>query len=474
MQKEIRVRFAPSPTGHLHIGGGRTALFNYLFAQHHRGKFLLRIEDTDRARSTPEATQGILASLEWLGLEVDEKPYFQSQNLALHRQAIEELLKNELAYHCYCSPEEIEAMRQSAQKKGLKPRYDGRCRNLKSPPDGKEKITPVVRFKTSPSGKVEFVDLIHGEMAFDCAELDDLVILRSDGSPTYNLSVVVDDADMAITHVIRGDDHLNNTPRQILLYQALKKTPPQFAHLSMILGPDKKKLSKRHNVPSILVYRDQGYLPQALINYLVRLGWSHGDQEIFTKKELIEHFSLKDIGSSPAAINFEKLQWLNGHYLRETPANDLWPLLQEILTPKGVASQNHYPEAKICLRIVALLKERTKTLEEMAELFQPYLNQDLSYDPKAVKKFLNEKSRPLIQDLLKRLAGLAQWQKDDLKALFEEVAQKHQVKFIKLAQPVRVCLTGTSTSPGIYDVVEILGKDLTLSRLQQGLAQING
>ena len=466
---EIRVRFAPSPTGPLHIGGARTALFNFLFARHQKGKFILRIEDTDRERSTKESEKNILEGLKWLGLNWDEDLQYQSHFEKDHKKAGEKLLKEGKAYHCYCTPKELEVMRNQQQKKGEKPRYDGRCRNLTSPPADKKDVSPVVRFKAPKEGAIEINDLIRGKITVQAKELDDLILIRSNGTPTYNLGVVVDDASMKISHVIRGDDHLNNTPKQLLLYQALGLEIPIFAHLPMILGPDGKKLSKRHEVPSVLTYREQGYLPQALINYLVRLGWSHGDQEIFSMQEMIENFSLKQVGSSAAMINPEKLLWLNGHYIKSASDKELWQLVKPFLQSKKAKGLE---DDKRSLTIMALLKERSKSLEEMIALALPYFISEVEFDPQAVKKFLQTHTKNMLKEIVNRFENVPDWNKEDLKKEVEAIAKEHQLKMVNVAQPLRVCLTGTSVSPGIYDVLEILGKKRSLERIQKGIDQI--
>lgn len=477
-KKQVRVRFAPSPTGHLHIGGGRTALYNFLFARHHGGKFLLRIEDTDKERSTDESTKGIFESLKWLGLKWDEDVVYQSQNFPRHVKAVEQLLQAGKAYHCYCSPEELEVMRAAALKAGQKPAYDGRCRNLTAPPAGKEQVKPVVRFKGPQEGEVTFRDLIRGEITFLCRELDDLILLRSDGSPTYNLSVVIDDADMNITHVIRGDDHLNNTPRQLLLFQALGHTPPQYAHLAMILGPDKKKLSKRHNVPSVMVYQEMGFLPEALNNYLVRLGWSHGDQEVFTLEELIQHFDLDHVGSSASALNFEKLQWLNGTYLRLYSAEKLWPMVLAFIPAEK--RNIEYADSQTKFRIVELTKERSKNLVDMARLAQPFFSETVEYDEKAKSEFLSAQHAGLLTEAVAVLratgnaGSLSASDVESLKEKFKAITEAKGIKFVTLAQTLRVCLTGNTVSPSIYDVIEILGKDRALKRMDLGLQVMKG
>ena len=357
---QVILRFAPSPTGFLHIGGARTALFNWLLARNQGGKFILRIEDTDQVRSTKESIDAILDSMTWLGLDWDEGPIYQTDRLSIYREHVDRLLREGKAYPCYCTPEELEERRQLALKEKRKPKYDGHCRNLRGPIPGR---TPAIRFQAPQAGKTVLHDLIKGTIEFDNLEMDDLVILRSDGWPTYNFSAVIDDATMGITHVIRGDDHVNNTPRQILLYQALGYPLPQFAHVPMILGADKARLSKRHGATSVMAYKEMGYLPQALVNYLVRLGWSYGDQEVFTKEELIQKFSLENVGKSAAVFNAEKLLWLSGVYIRQEKAETLAELLLPFLQARGLIPRS----SAWLIEVVKTLQERSKTLVEMAD-----------------------------------------------------------------------------------------------------------
>src|SRR5512136_1763775 len=379
---KVRTRFAPSPTGDLHIGGARTALFNWLLARHENGAFVLRIEDTDVARSTQEAIQVILDAMTWLGMDWDEGPHFQRQRISLYQEAVEKLLREGRAYRCYCTPDELEKKREAALKAGIKPKYDRTCLDRKSFPPGK---SSAIRFLSPDTGKTVVEDLIQGRVEFDNTELDDLIILRSDGFPTYNFSVVVDDATMGITHVVRGNDHLNNTPRQIQIYQALGYPLPKFGHVSMILGPDKKKLSKRHGAQSVMEYQRMGYLPQAVVNYLVRLGWSHGDQEEFTRDELIEKFSLEAVGKSAAAVNPGKLDWLNSQYIKRTPVDELAQLARPFIEAKGYTVK----DAARLKNVVSSLQERVKTLVEMADLSEFYFCEEIIYAEKDAEKFLS-------------------------------------------------------------------------------------
>jgi len=453
----VRTRFAPSPTGYLHIGGARTALFNYLFAKHHKGKFILRIEDTDQERSSEESIRGIVEGLKWLGLDWDEGPYFQSERRAIYHQYLEKLKERDKVYDCYCTPEELEERRTKALAEGKKPKYDGRCRKLKSPLNK----ASVIRLKTPETGYTKINDLIKGEVVFDNVELDDLILIRSDGFPTYNFAVVVDDITMGMTHIIRGDDHLNNTPRQFHLYEALGCNPPQFAHVPLILGQDKSRLSKRHGATSVLAYKEMGYLPQAMVNFLIRLGWSYGDQEIFSPDELIEKFSLKNVGKAAGVFNAEKLLWLNSYYLKHENDEALSHLLIPFLEKRGFVRR----EKKDLVKIVACLKERSKTLEEMAEAAEFFFKPPADYAPDAVRKFFTPEMGNIILDMIKYIKGMTSFNKGDIELLFQKMQEKNNIKLVTLAQGVRVALTGKSVSPGIYEVMEILGKEEVIERL---------
>ena len=460
MNRAIKVRFAPSPTGYLHIGGVRTALFNWLFARHAGGTFVLRIEDTDISRSTEDSIREIIEAMRWLELDWDEGPYRQTGRRALYREKVEQLLNQGQAYRCYCTPEELEARKKEAAAKGLKPKYDGKCRKRTDQPAG---VPHTIRFKTPKEGSVTVDDLLRGKVVFDCGELDDLIIQRTDGTPTYNFVVVVDDADMGITHVIRGDDHLSNTPRQALLFDALGYARPRFAHISMILGADKSRLSKRHGATAALAYRDMGYLPDALINYLARLGWSHGDQEIFSRAEMIEHFSFDSITISAAVFNPDKLLWLNQQYIKTLPVERLIEHWRPILLRQGLVKEDEAQER--IAAIVPALRERSATLVEMAEKAAFYFKTDIEFDDKARKKFLTPETAPLLQQLAERMEGLPDFTHAALETLFKEIVAETGTKLGKLAQPVRVALTGQTASPGIYDVMTLLGRRRTLERL---------
>lgn len=463
MNQQVRVRFAPSPTGHLHIGGARTALFNWLFARQNQGVFILRIEDTDRSRSTEEYINLIIKGMEWLNLDWDEGPFRQTDRFDIYKDYVNTLLKQEKAYYCYCPPEELERKRQLAVSSGQPMKYDGKCRNLKSSPSG---MPAAVRFKMPEEGQTIVNDLIKGQVIFDNSQLEDLVIMRSDGTPTYNFVVVVDDVEMKISHVIRGDDHLNNTPKQIHIYEAFNFKAPQFAHLPMILGHDKSRLSKRHGATSVLAYRDMGYLPEALVNYLVRLGWSYGDQEIFTRKELIEHFSLQNIGKSAAVFNPEKLLWLNSHYMMNSDSEKLAEMSLPFLIEKGIITKSNEIEINWLKKAVSLLKERSKTLVDLASSLEYFVADSIKIDQKAAEKFLKPEGIKYITEIRDALQRLEIFSCHEIEGIFKHLSESYNVKLGAIAQPVRVALTGGTSSPGIYEVIEILGKEKTLKRLE--------
>jgi len=471
--ERVRTRFAPSPTGYLHVGGVRTALFCWLFARHHGGKFFLRIEDTDRTRSTEDAIAAILDGMTWLDLRWDpwEKaegrdPVRQTDRLALYQAKARHLFDNGQAYRCYCTAEELEARRQAALAKGEIPKYDGRCRALTAP-DGSKPFA--LRFKTPQEGETVVHDLVKGRVVFENRQLDDLIILRSDNTPTYNFCVVVDDVDMAITHVIRGDDHLNNTPRQIQLYKAFAYPIPRFAHVSMILGPDKTRLSKRHGATSVQSYREMGYLPEALINYLVRLGWSHGDQEIFSRRELIERFSLEKITSSAAVFDIDKLLWLNATYLKAADPNTIVPLVQQLLAQRASAMPPVSPSR--IEDIYLAHRERAKTLIDIVDAVLMYIPGHRKIDPAAGRKFLTAESLPFLKRFGALLAD-ASFEKAAQETIFEALKAETGQKMAALAQPLRVALTGKSVSPGIFDVLRLLGKDEALARISGVVREI--
>ena len=461
----IRTRFAPSPTGYLHIGGARTALFSWLYARKHGGTFILRIEDTDLERSTAESVNAILEGMAWLGLEYEEGPFYQTQRFDRYKEVIRQLLDTGHAYPCYCSKEELEELRARQMDNKEKPRYDGRCRQRAEPRPG---VQPVIRFRNPDDGEVLIDDRVKGRVVVRNSELDDLIIARSDGSPTYNLSVVVDDLDMRVTHVIRGDDHLNNTPRQMNILKALGAELPIYAHVPMILGADGARLSKRHGAVSVMQYRDEGYLPEALLNYLVRLRWSHGDQEIFSIDEMIALFEIEDINVSASSFNPEKLLWLNHHYLMHADPLHVAHHLRWHLGRLGIDPAAGPDPAEV----VKAQRERNKTLADMAKS-SVFLYQDFEvYDEKAAQKHLTPDSGLLLADLRDSLAALPAWEKDAIHAAVEQLAQALQVKMGAVAQPLRVAVSGTTVSPPIDVTLALLGKNKTLQRIDQAVAHI--
>ncbi|BDV42826.1 glutamate--tRNA ligase [Geotalea uraniireducens] len=461
---DVRLRFAPSPTGYLHVGGARTALFNWLLARKQGGTFVLRIEDTDVARSTQESVDAILQGMEWLGLDWDEGPFYQSERFGVYREYVEKLLAAGKAYKCYCTAEELEAKREQALREGRKPKYDGTCRHRPDAPDAPY----VVRFKAPQEGVTAFDDLIKGRISFNNEELDDLIIQRSDGTPTYNFVVVIDDATMGITTVIRGDDHVNNTPRQILLYEALGYPVPRFAHVPMILGADKTRLSKRHGATSVMAYRDMGFLPEAMVNYLVRLGWSHGDEEIFSREELIEKFSIEAVGKSAGVFNPDKLLWLNHHYIKESTPERLAGLLVPFLAERGIDPAT----GPALAAVVKTLQERSRTLIEMADGAIFYYRGDFAYDEAAAAKQFTPAAAQLMERLAGRLEGLEPFGHDAIEATFKELCSEQGIKMGQIGPAVRVALCGGTVSPSIYEVIEVLGRDETVRRIRRAVAFI--
>ena len=459
----IRTRFAPSPTGLLHIGGVRTALFCWLYARRHHGTFILRVEDTDRERSTPEAVQVILDGMKWLGLDADEGPFYQSQRYPRYREVIQQWLAEGKAYHCYCSKEELEQMRNAQLARKEKPRYDGRCRDRKDPIEG---VTPVVRFRNPVDDAVVVDDAVHGKVVFQNAELDDLIIERSDGNPTYNFCVVVDDYDMKVTHVIRGDDHLNNTPRQMNMLRAMGVEPPVYAHLPMILGPDGTKLSKRHGAVSVLHYREEGYLPEALLNYLARLGWSHGDQEIFSLTEMTALFDIADVNKSASAINPDKLAWINQQHLMRQPPARIAPELRWQLERLGIA----VGEGAGLEAVVEAQRERSKTLKEMALASRFFFEAPIAYDDKAARKYLTSETGPVLEQTRADLAKLTSWGAAAIHDAIQALADARGLGLGKIAQPLRVAVSGGAVSPPIDQTLAILGREQTLLRLDRAIA----
>ena len=463
--KQIITRFPPSPTGYLHVGGARTAIFNWLYARHTNGKFVLRIEDTDIKRSTQASVDAIFEALQWLGIDWDEGPYFQTQRFDIYQEYIQKLVDSDHAYFCTCSPEQIDAMRQKAMDSGGKPRYDGTCREkgLNKTDDA------VVRFKAPLSGTTVVEDVIKGKIVFQNDELDDFVICRSDGTPTYNFVVVVDDITMNINTIIRGDDHVMNTPKQILLYHALGSPLPTFGHVPMVLGNDRSRLSKRHGAMSVTAYRDMGYLPDALLNYLVRLGWSHGDQEFFTREELIKAFDIEHIGRSAGIFDIEKLQAINADHIQASAAADLVAPIKPFLKDRGIEIE----EGDYINRVIETLQPRSKTLAEMAEAAMFYYLDDMVYEEKAARKFLKAAALEPLRLLTEKLESLGNYTEKSLENVFMSVMDQTGLKLGKIAQPVRVALTGKTASPGIFEIIAILGPDRVIPRLKKAIQFID-
>jgi len=464
----IRTRFAPSPTGYLHIGGARTALFSWAFARHHEGKFVLRIEDTDVARSTPEAVQAILDGMAWLDLQHDEGPFYQMQHMDRYKQVIQDLLVSGHAYLCYCTPEELETLREAQRALGEKPRYDGRWRPqpgkiLPSPPAG---ASAVVRFCNPKEGKVVWHDLVKGPIEFANAELDDLVIARADGTPTYNFCVVVDDWDMQITHVIRGDDHVNNTPRQINILKALGATIPEYAHLSMILGDDGTKLSKRHGAVSVMQYRDEGYLPEAVINYLARLGWSHGDAELFSREQLVAWFDLSHITPSAAQFNTEKLRWVNQHYIKLADDTRLAELMLPFLQQQSLNPDQGPALVSVC----ALIKDRASTILELAHAAAIFYRNPQP-DAALLAQHVTPDVLPALRELNEKFSGIS-WEKSAISAAIKETLANHQLKMPKLAMPVRLLVTGETQTPAIDATLALFDQTTVVSRIASVLPRM--
>ncbi|MDJ0809121.1 MAG: glutamate--tRNA ligase [Desulfobacterales bacterium] len=458
----VITRFPPSPTGYLHVGGARTALFNWLYARHTGGRFVLRFEDTDVERSTQQSVEAILDSMAWLGIDWDEGPYYQSERLPVYQEHLRQLLDTEQAYYCTCSPEDIEAMRQEAMARGGKPRYDGRCRERRRPASD----DAVIRFKAPLAGTTVVDDKVKGPIAFQNNELDDFIICRSDGMPMYNLAVVVDDITMGINTIIRGDDHVNNTPKQILLYKALGSSLPVFAHVPMVLGSDRARLSKRHGAMSVTEYREMGYLPDAMLNYLVRLGWSHGDQEFFTRQDLIDKFSLENIGKSAGIFDPAKLLALNAEHVRATEARQLVTPLRPFLKTHDVAVDDD----QRLREIVETLQSRSKTLVEMAAGALFYFQSPVVYEEKAAAKFLKTTALEPLRHLTARLSELPAFEDDQIEGAFVQTMEATGLKLGKIAQPVRVALSGKTVSPGIFEIIRVLGREETLKRMDQALA----
>lgn len=461
MSPEIRVRFAPSPTGFLHIGGVRTALYNWIFARQHRGTMVLRIEDTDLERSTDEAIQWILDGLTWLGLDWDEGPYRQTERLEIYNEHIDRLLDEGNAYRCYCTAEELEVSRKEAMLKGTAAKYSGKCRNLR---EGERDGEHTIRFKAPQEGQIFVDDMIRGMVMFDEDQMDDLIIRRTDGSPTYNLTVVVDDDLMNITHVIRGEDHLSNTPRQIQLYQALGYEVPKFGHMSLILGPDREKLSKRHGAAAVDEFKALGYLPEALLNYLVRLGWSHEEQEIFSVEEILKLWTLEDQGKSPSVFDHDKLQWLDGQWMKMIEPAQIAERLVPFLEKEDLVTET--PDLKWLTKLVLTLRERATTLVEMAQKAAFYFK-ELDYEPEPAEKFLTQEIDPLLERAEEFIKTVEPFDHDTLYPKIKEWLETQDLKLKVLAQPLRVALTYRKDSPGLFEVMEVLGKERTLERIEK-------
>lgn len=463
-----RTRFAPSPTGHLHIGGARTALFCWLYARQRGGRFVLRIEDTDRDRSTEEFIEAILQAMDWLGLDYDEGPYYQTERMLRYREVAEQLLAAGMAYRCYCTREELAAMRAAQLARKEKPRYDGRYRDYQGPP--RDGVEPVIRFRNPLAGEVAFDDVIRGRIAVDNRELDDLVILRPDGTPTYNFCVVVDDLDMRISHVIRGDDHINNTPRQINILRALGVEPPHYAHVPMILGADGARLSKRHGAVSVIQYRDDGYLPEALLNYLVRLGWAHGDQEVFSLDEMQELFKLEQVNRAASTFNPEKLLWLNQYYIKLADTGRLGALLRDQYLRLGIdPSAGPDPAA-----VADAYRERARTLAEMAETSQFLYQEPMRYDETAARKQFTAANRTTLEALHHGLSQVVDWRSETVHEALQEVTASLGLRFGKVGPPLRLAVTGGAASPGLDITLALLGRDRSLQRIRKAIDRIAG
>lgn len=457
----VKTRFAPSPTGFLHIGGARTALYNWLISKKNNGKFVLRIEDTDKERSTDEAIEAILDGMKWLGLSWDEGPYYQTKRFDLYGKYLKELIDKKLAYPCFCTPEELDKKRQQARAEGRKPKYDNTCRDLEDPDPSKPHT---YRIKVPLDGQTKVEDLIKGSVVFDNKELDDFIIARADGSPTYNFTVVIDDLEMGITDVIRGDDHLNNTPKQIILYEAIGATPPRFAHLPLILGKDKKRLSKRHGATSVQAYREMGYLPEAMINFLARIGWAHKDEEVIEPDRLVEIFSLKGVGKSAGVFNEEKLLWLNQHYIKTLPDERMLDEIKKYIDIKPDKTSTDNWKA-----VIASLRDRSKTTIEMANLSKFYFLDEVEFDPKAKKKFLTKDKLPYLKGILGEIEKMDALDRDKLHAVFEKIIKNNDIKLGAIAQPIRVALTGGTVSPGIFETMEMIGKSRVTARIKNAV-----
>lgn len=461
----VKTRFAPSPTGYLHIGGARTALYSWLHARKMNGVFALRIEDTDRERSTDESVQAILEGMEWLGLDYDEGPIFQTHRFDRYAEVIQQLLDSGHAYHCYCSREELDAMREEQWANKEKPRYNGRCRDRIEPVDG---VEPVVRFRNPLDGDVVINDLVKGEIVINNRELDDLIIARSDGTPTYNLTVVVDDLDMNITHVIRGDDHINNTPRQINIMLALGATLPEFAHVPMILGDDGKRLSKRHGAVGVMQYRDDGFLPEAVLNYLIRLGWAHGDQEIFTLEEMLEFFKIEDVHGAPSAFNTDKLIWMNQQYLKSLPAENIAKQLQWHLDNQKLDTSN----GPALTDVIEAQRDRAKTLVDLVSSSRYFFEDFEAYDEKALSKQFKPGVDAILKTVRDQLSELSDWNPEAIETAIKASCEAMDLKLGKVGPPLRLAVAGTPMSPGLDVTLNLVGRERTLARIDKAIETI--
>lgn len=466
MNNTIITRFPPSPTGYLHLGGARTALFNWLYARHTNGRFILRIEDTDVERSTQASVDAIFEAMEWLGIDWDDGPYFQSKRIDIYKEYINKLIETGHAYYCTCSPERLEEMRAKAMASGGKPKYDGTCREKGLRPSSGS----VVRFKAPISGSTIVEDRIRGNIVFDNTELDDFIIARSDGMPTYNLAVVVDDITMNVNVILRGDDHISNTPKQIQLYNAFGAPVPVFGHVPMVLGHDRTRLSKRHGAMSVTAYRDMGYHPEAMINFLVRLGWSHGDQEFFTRQELVEKFNLEHIGKAAGVFNPDKLLALNAEHIRAAADEDLESRLIPFLRQKGIDAES----GQYLIRVIGTLKQRSKTFIEMADGAEFYFQEKVTLDEASAAKFLTPAVLDVFKHIDQALESAAAFDQKTLEQIFTEIIEKSGLKFGKIAQPLRVALTGKTVSPGIFEMMEALGKKRVVTRVKDAICYIEG
>ncbi len=486
LSEEVRVRFAPSPTGSLHIGGARTALFNWLFARHNEGRFILRIDDTDLARSTDESTQGILAAMKWLGMDWDEGPevegdygpYYQSQRMDIYKAVAQELLEQGKAYHCYCTPEELADRRKKAMEEGRAPRYDGRCRDL-SPEERAQKeqegLRPALRLRIPTTGETVVRDFFRGDVVFANDVLDDFIIVKSSGMPAYNFACVVDDAKMRISHILRAEEHLSNTPRQILIYQAMGYPMPVFAHVPMILAPDRSKLSKRHGATSVEEFREMGYLPEALVNYLALLGWSpEGEEEVFPLSQLVSQFTLERVGKSAAVYDTKKLTWMNGHYLNERDLDDVIQLVKPYFIEKNLIPQKlNSDEMAYFRQVVDAVRTRVKTLAEVADASEYFYSDNFSYDEKGEKKhFRKEDPTDNLRKAIEKLAVLDKFDLETTEEAYRELSEELGIKAGKIIHPTRLALSGRTMGPGLFDIMVILGKDKTLERLERAIHYI--